>query len=89
MPRAAASRLDGIREGAEGLVAVKASVTAPPVAGKANAALLKLLAKAWRVPKSSLSVVAGMTDRNKTILVAGDAASLMKRLEIWESTVHE
>ena len=55
-------------------------VTAVPEAGKANEALIKLLAKEWGVAKSSISLVAGATDRNKILHIAGDAGDLMARL---------
>ena len=55
-------------------------VTAVPEAGRANEALIKLLAKQWGVAKSSISLVAGATDRNKILHVAGDAGDLMARL---------
>jgi uncharacterized protein YggU (UPF0235/DUF167 family) len=54
-----------------------------PEDGKANAALIALLAREWRVPKSSVSVVRGATDRHKTLLVAGAAEPLMRQLEQW------
>jgi hypothetical protein len=79
-PRAAADRLGGVRAEADGGVALKAAVTAPPEDGKANAALVALLAKAWRVPKSVISVVAGASDRRKTLLVEGDPVLLLERM---------
>lgn len=63
-----------------GETVLKVMVTAVPEAGKANEALIKLLAKEWGVAKSSISLVAGATDRNKIVHVAGDAADLMARL---------
>jgi uncharacterized protein YggU (UPF0235/DUF167 family) len=38
---------------------LKVQVTAAPEDGKANAAILKALAKAWRLPKSRLAIAAG------------------------------
>jgi uncharacterized protein len=58
-------------------------VSEPPEGGKANAALIKLLAKAWKLPKSALSLVAGHTDRRKTLAVAGDPVVLRRALEGW------
>lgn len=51
-------------------------VTAVPENGKANDALLRLLAKRLKLPVSALQLVAGATDRHKQILIEGDAASL-------------
>lgn len=67
----------------DGVTVLKVRVTEPPEGGKANAALIKLLAKAWKLPKSSLSLVAGHTDRRKTLAVAGDPAALRRDLEGW------
>jgi hypothetical protein len=46
-------------------------VSAPPVDGKANASLIKLLAKALGLPKTSLTIVRGRTARTKVIEVTG------------------
>ncbi len=46
---------------------VQMRVTATPEAGKANAAVLALLAKALGVPKSALSIVRGETGRDKRV----------------------
>ena len=56
------------------------AVTASPEGGRANEAVIALLAKAWRVPKTSITVVAGATARRKTVLVAGETRDLMARL---------
>lgn len=79
-PRASADRLDGVQAEADGGVALKASVTAPPEDGKANAALVALLAETWRVPKSAIRVVAGAAGRRKTLLVEGDPRLLLDRM---------
>jgi uncharacterized protein YggU (UPF0235/DUF167 family) len=43
-----------------------------------------LLAKRWRVPKSSIEIVQGATDRRKVLLVhSDDTAALTTRLETW------
>ena len=46
-------------------------VSAPPVEGKANVALTKLLAKTLGVPKGRIAVVRGLHDRNKQVVVEG------------------
>lgn len=48
---------------------LKIAITAPPVDGKANKHLVKLLSKCFRVPKSSISFDSGETDRNKTLRI--------------------
>ena len=50
-------------------------VTAPPVAGAANTAVTRLLAKALGVPSSSISVVRGLQGRTKIVEVRGLAQS--------------
>ena len=45
--------------------------------------MVKLLAKAWKLPKSALGVTAGAKDRRKTLLVDGDPDALAARLEAW------
>lgn len=79
-PRARRERIEGIVTEADGRVAFKAAVTAPPEDGKANAALIALLGKSWRLPKSAIEIVGGATDRRKTLLLRGDPASLQATL---------
>lgn len=52
----------------------KLSLTAPPVEGKANEACIEFLAKLLKVPRSSVSIAAGQTSRNKVIRVVGLSA---------------
>ncbi len=58
-------------------------VTAPPVDGKANAALERLIAKALGVPKRDVSVVSGARGREKSVAIAGmrqaDVDELLER----------
>ena len=79
-PRASADRLIEIAVTAEGRRVLKASVTAPAQDGCANEALLQLLARAWRVPRRDLSIVAGSTSRSKTVRMAGDQQQLIDRI---------
>jgi uncharacterized protein len=56
-------------------------VTAPPVAGAANAAVARLLARALGVSPSSIHVVKGLQAREKIVEVAGlGAAEIRSRL---------
>lgn len=63
--------------------ALRASVTAPPSEGAANAALIALLAKAWRLPKSSMHIAVGAKDRNKRVHLRGDPQALRQTIELW------
>ena len=86
-PRASRTTITGFAADPAGGTAVKAAVTAVPEAGKANAALLRLLAKEWRLPRSSLTIAAGAGDRRKTVAVAGDPDAIAARLTDW-AAVH-
>jgi uncharacterized protein len=61
--------------------ALKISLTAPPVEGKANDACIRFLADLLQVPRSSVTIAAGDTSRNKVIHVSGlTAAHAQERL---------
>jgi uncharacterized protein (TIGR00251 family) len=79
-PGAGADRILGLQADASGAQALKVTVTAPAEGGKANRALIVLLARAWRLPKTSIDVVAGAHDRRKTLRITGDAQALALRL---------
>lgn len=59
--------------------AVKLALTAPPVDGKANAAVVEYLAELLRVSKSSVTIVSGETGRNKLIAVRGVTAEQVRK----------
>lgn len=79
-PNARKTGFDGIMKTADGKTLLKISVNTVPEDGKANKALMEFLAKSWRLPKSSFSLLSGQTSRLKTILVAGDGPLLLERL---------
>ena len=58
--------------------ALKVALTAPPVDGKANAACIEFFAKLLNVPRSSVTIAAGQTSRNKVIRVAGLTAQQVR-----------
>jgi uncharacterized protein len=61
--------------------ALKLSLTAPPADGKANESCIEFFAKLLKVPRSSVTIAAGLTSRNKVIRVAGlSAEDVRKRL---------
>lgn len=74
---------DAVQGPTEDKAALKVAVTAAPEGGKANQAVIKLLAKQWRVPKSAISVASGAASRNKVLRVAGDPDDLRQKLEGW------
>ncbi len=59
--------------------ALKLSLTAPPVDGKANTACIEFFAKLLNLPRSSVTIAAGQTSRNKMIHVAGLSAEDIRR----------
>ena len=79
-PRASANRIVGLVTEADGGVALKIMVTAVAEGGKANAALVALLSREWRLPKRDVEIVAGTTDRRKLLHIAGDPARLLPML---------
>lgn len=60
--------------------AMKLRLAAPPVDGKANAALCAFLADFCKVPKSAVALVSGETSRAKRVRVAGVSPELVARL---------
>jgi uncharacterized protein YggU (UPF0235/DUF167 family) len=76
-PRASANRLVGLVGEADGGVALKVMVTAAAEQGKANEALIALLARVWHVAKSDIAIVVGASDRRKTLHVAGASPQLL------------
>jgi uncharacterized protein (TIGR00251 family) len=58
----------------------KVRVTAAPEDGKANAALIELLARALDVPRRAVTIAAGAASRKKLVDVAGDPAELRPRI---------
>ncbi len=79
-PKSSADRILGIVTDDAGRSALKVAVTAAPEAGKANTALEKLLAKTLGLPRTTVSVVSGHTNRSKLVHLAGDPPALLARI---------
>ncbi len=63
--------------------ALKLSLTAPPVEGKANAACIEFFANLLNLPRSSVTIASGQSSRKKVIRVSGiSAGEVRKRLGI-------
>ena len=76
-PRAKKNAITGVMGDA-----LKLSLTAPPVEGRANEAVVEFFAKLLNVSRSSVTIAAGESSRNKVIRVAGMSAdSLRARLQ--------
>lgn len=54
---------------------VKIALNAPPVDGKANEALIAFVAERVGIPRSKIALVAGMTNRSKTLRITGKSAA--------------
>jgi uncharacterized protein len=67
VPRASKNEIVGI--GSDG--ALKVRVTAAPVDGAANEAIIKLLSDALHIPKSNIDIVAGLTSTSKLVSLLG------------------
>jgi uncharacterized protein len=80
-PRARRDEVVGERAGA-----IVIRVAAPPVDGKANAALCALVARAAGVPPSRVSVVRGQTSRDKVVRVQGIDEELLKQALLSQSS---
>jgi hypothetical protein len=65
-PRASKDELAGERAGA-----LLVRLTAPPLEGAANSALVRLLARALGVPPSAVEILRGESGRNKLVRVRG------------------
>lgn len=79
-PNGSRDSLENIEVNAAGEAYLKARVTAVPEKGKANKALIVLLAKRLAVPKSSIAVISGETARQKILRIDGDPEDLLEKL---------
>ena len=73
-PRASRDEMVGVAGGA-----IRVRLTAPPVDGAANDALLRFLAARLGIPRSGLTLVSGQTGRNKVVEVDGMGAEEVGR----------
>lgn len=79
-PRSRRNEVIGERAGATVI-----RLTAPPVDGKANAALCAFVARAAGVPPSRVSVVRGQTSRDKIVRVEGVTEDILKKALLSQS----
>jgi len=69
-PGARKNAITGIHD-----AALKISLTAPPIEGRANQALIAFLADQLRIPKSRITLLTGTTSRSKTLRITGKSAA--------------
>ena len=81
-PKAGFDRIEGVERRDDGTEVLRVRVRAVTDKGKANAAVVALLASALGVPKTAIELVAGDTARVKTLEISGDPLLLAGRLEM-------
>ncbi len=74
-PRASRAKIGPRHDGR-----IKIAVTAPPVDGEANAAVIELVADALGIARGAVTVVAGVSSRRKTLRVQGISADQIDEL---------
>lgn len=80
-PKARRAGIEGLRDGIDGpLLAI--AVNAPAEDGKANAAVIDLLAKALGLAKSAIVLAQGGKNRQKTLQISGPPEALAAALDI-------
>jgi len=80
-PKGGRDSIDGVEQLANGRSVLKVRVRAPASEGEANAALVKLIAKAIGVAPREVELVAGAISRVKRLKIAGNGAALAAALE--------
>ena len=80
-PKGGRDAIEGAEALSDGRAVLKVRVHAAPSEGEANAALIKLIAKAVGVPPRDVSLVAGATARIKRLVISGDGPTLVAALE--------
>ena len=79
-PKSSRDALEGVETLSDGRSVLKARVRAAPEDGKANEALLRLLAKTLDIPMRALSLASGATGRTKVIRIEGGPEAVAARL---------
>jgi uncharacterized protein (TIGR00251 family) len=80
-PKSARPGIAGLYAGAAGRLSLQVKVRAQPEKGKANEAAIGLLAETLRLPKRAFAIIAGETNRVKTVRIAGNPAAIRRKLE--------
>lgn len=82
-PRAGRDGVDGVATTPDAGTHLRLRLSAPPVEGAANEALIAFLAKALGLRKSDIRLLAGDRSRVKRLLLAGDGPALARRVAAW------
>lgn len=75
VPRSSRSDIRGEHDGA-----LRVRISAPPVDGAANRELVRVIARALKVPQNAVEIIAGTNSKNKTVKVQGVDAATLERL---------
>jgi uncharacterized protein (TIGR00251 family) len=81
-PKSGRDAIDGIDLLSSGQAVLKLRVRALPTDGEANEAVIALIAKSLKLPKSNIALERGGTSRVKTLRLAGDANAIASALEM-------
>ena len=73
--RASRTEIAGEHDGA-----LRVKLAAPPVDGAANRALVRLLAKTFKLPQNAVEIIAGSTSKQKIVSLHGADAATLKQL---------
>ena len=79
-PSGGRDAVEGFETDAAGERWLKARVRAAPEDGKANKALVEVLAKTLKLPKSSISFQSGETSRKKILRIEADPEDVLNKL---------
>lgn len=74
-PRASKSEVSGELDGA-----LKIRLAAPPVDGEANEALIKLLSKLFDAPRTRITILSGLSSKNKIVRLSGMTVDKVERV---------
>jgi uncharacterized protein (TIGR00251 family) len=74
-PKASRTRITGLHDGS-----IKLTITAPPIEGKANSQVTTFMAKLFKIPKSSITLMSGHQGRHKRIAIAGITQDEIRRI---------
>ncbi|EJF81321.1 Uncharacterised ACR, YggU family COG1872 [Candidatus Bartonella washoeensis] len=80
-PKASIDRIMGVECRDDGKQYLVIRIRAVPEDGKANKALIKFLAKQWKIPSSCIALKSGATSRYKQLYFSGYSEELTKILQ--------
>lgn len=79
-PKASRDGIDGLAGLSDGSIVAKMRVRAVPENGKANDALIRLVAQALDLPRSAISLRSGASARTKVLALSGDVQEIDRKL---------